>query len=100
MKVPRKQHRSQQPLRRGPLYLAKRFSNVRSFSPMFQIWDILCCCKVMRLESAEVGGKSPKNLKVYTSQNVGDTDRAPSELRYKITPHPGKGPVGRHSSAS
>jgi len=54
---------------------------------MFQICDIVCYFEVMRLESAEVGEKSPKNLKVYTSQNVGDTDSAPSELRYKIMPH-------------
>jgi len=41
----------------------------------------------MRLENAEIGEKSGQNLQIFALQNVGDTDRAPSDLRYKITPH-------------
>ena len=65
-----KVHRSQQPLRRGPLYLAKIFRNVCSFRPLFQTCDILCYSDGIELESAEVCEKSPNDLHMY-----GDTDR-------------------------
>jgi len=54
------------------------------------------------LESAKVSAKSPQNLQIFAAQNVRNTDRRPSDLRYKITPfrHPDKGLVGRRSSAS
>ena len=54
-----KVHCSQQLQCWGPLYLAQIFFNVCSFRPLFQICDILCYSKVIRLESAEVGEKSP-----------------------------------------
>ena len=36
-----------------------------------------CRSEVIRLESAEVGEKSPHNLQIFATQNVGNTDRAP-----------------------
>jgi len=82
-----KVHRSQHPLRRGPLYLAQIFHNVCSFRPLFQICHILWYSKVIRLEGTEVSEKSRQNLQIFTSENVGNTDRAPSDLYYKISPH-------------
>jgi len=83
------------------------FRNVCSFGPLVNICDILFS-EVIRLESAEVSENCPtvgKNLQIFVPQNVGDTDRAPSDLRYKIRPyttfrHHGKGAAGQRSSAS
>ena len=72
-----KVHHSSQPLLQGLLCLAHIFCNVCSFRPLFQILDILCYSKVIRLESAEVCKKSHQNLQIFAPQNVGDTDRAP-----------------------
>ena len=50
----------------------------------------LCYSEVITLESAEVGENSPTvghNLQIFAFENVGDTDGAPSDLRYKITSH-------------
>jgi len=82
-----KVHRSQHSLCWGPLYLAQIFHNVCSFRLLFQICIVLCYSKVIRLESAKVSEKSRQNLHIFAPQNVGDTDRALSDLCYKITLH-------------
>jgi len=64
-----KVHCSQQPLRQGPPYLAQIFCNVCGFRLLFQICDILHHSKVIRLESAKVGEKSPQNLPIFTAVN-------------------------------
>jgi len=67
------------------------FCYVCSFRLLLQICYILCDSEVIRLEIARVGKKIAKlwskNLQVFAPQNVEDTDRAPFDLRYKITPH-------------
>jgi len=65
---------------------AQIFRNVCSFRSLFEICDIVCYSEVIRLESAEVGKKSP-NCGAKFADFRPSKCRAYRDLRCTITPH-------------